>query len=100
MRKYKMKHNRRKCVFGIKSGKFLGYLVIQRGIDANPEKVQAVIDLLEPKSRHEVMKLIGRMVALSRFISKSAERIMPFFKVLKGNKNFEWGEEQSQAFWQ
>ena len=50
------------------------------------------------KSRHEIMKLTGRMTALSRFISKSSERIMSFFKVLKGNKNFEWREEQSQTF--
>ena len=86
VRKYKMKLDPKKRVFGIKSGKFLGYLVSQRGIDANLEKVQVVIDLAEPQSRHVVMKLIGRMTALSRFISKSAERIMPFFKVLKGNK--------------
>ena len=76
----------------------MGYLVRQRGINANPEKVQVVIDLAEPKNKHEVIKLTGRMAALSKFISKSAKRIMPFFKVLKGNKNFEWGEEQSQAF--
>ena len=49
MREYTMKLNPRKCVFGIKSGKFLGYLVSQRGIDANPEKVQAVIDLRNQK---------------------------------------------------
>ena len=86
MRKYKMKLNPKKCVFRIRSGKFLGYLVSQRGIDANPEKIQVVIDLEEPKNKHEVMKLTGRMTALSRFISKSAERVMSFFKVLKGNK--------------
>ena len=89
MRKYKMKLNPRKCVFEIKSGKFLGYLVNQRGIDANPEKVQVVINLAEPKSRHEVIKQTGRMAALSRFISKLTKRIMPFFRVLKGSKNFE-----------
>ena len=57
-----------------------------------------MIDLEEPKSRHEVMKLTARMTTLSRFIPKSTDRIMPFFKVLRENKNFEWGEEQSQAF--
>ena len=44
------------------------------------------------------MKLTARMTTLSRFIPKSTDRIMPFFKVLRENKNFEWGEEQSQAF--
>ena len=75
MREYKMKLNPKKCVFGIKFGKLLGYLVSQRGIDANPEKVQVVIDLEEQKNKHEVMKLTGRMAALSKFISKSAERV-------------------------
>ena len=68
-RKYKMKLNPRKCVFEIKFGQFLGYLVSQRGIE--------VIYLAEPKSRHEVMKLTRRMAALSGFISKSLKRIMP-----------------------
>ena len=56
MRKYKMILNPKKCVFGIKFGKFLSYLVSQRGIDANPEKVQAIIDLAEPRNRHEIMQ--------------------------------------------
>ena len=75
MREYKMKLNPKKGVFGIKFGKLLGYLVSQTGIDANPEKVQVVIDLEEQKNKHEVMKLTGRMAALSKFISKSAERV-------------------------
>jgi reverse transcriptase-like protein len=97
MRKYNMRLNPRKCVFGIKSGKFLGFIVSERGIDANPENVQAVIDLAEPTDRHGIMQLTGRMAALSRFISKAAERVMPFSTVLKGNKSFEWGEVQSKA---
>ncbi len=55
MRKYKMRLNLRKCVFGIKSGKFLGYLVSERAIDANPEKVQVVIDLVEPTNKYGIM---------------------------------------------
>nr|AAY99339.1 pol-polyprotein [Silene latifolia] len=98
LRKYKMKLNPMKCNFGVRAGKFLGVLVSARGIDANPEKVQAILDLLEPRNRKEVMMLTGRMAALARFISRSTDKSTPFFKVLKGNKDFSWGEEQSTAF--
>ena len=73
MRKHNMRLNPKKCVFEIRSGKFLGFMVSQRGIDANPAKVQAVLDLAEPKSKKDVMRLTGRMVTLSRFIAKLAE---------------------------
>ena len=65
-------------------------MVSQRSINANPAKVQAVLDLVEPKSKKDVMRFTGRMAALSRFIAKSAEQSLQFFKVLKGNKNFFW----------
>ena len=84
-----MKLNPRKCVFGIRSGKFLGYLVSLRGIEANSKKVQVVLDLAEPKSKKNVMGLTGRTTSLSRFIEKSTEKTSSFFKVLRGNKDFE-----------
>ncbi|XP_057250131.1 uncharacterized protein LOC130591205 [Beta vulgaris subsp. vulgaris] len=73
-------------------------MVSERGIDANPDKVKAISDLPEPKSIRDIQKLTGRMAALTRFVSKSAEKALPFFKILRGNKKFEWGEEQKQAF--
>nr|XP_021860927.1 uncharacterized protein LOC110799950 [Spinacia oleracea] len=93
-----MKLNPKKCVFGVKSGKFLGFLVSERGIDANPEKVEAILNLPEPKSIRDIQRLTGKMAALTRFISKSADKSLPFFQVLKGNKTFKWGEEQEKAF--
>ena len=88
MRKHNMRLNPKKCIFGIKAGKFLGFMVSQRGIDANPTKVQAVVDLAEPKSKKDVIRLTGRMVALSKFIAKSPKNLCCFFKLLRGNKNF------------
>ena len=67
-----------KCTFGISSGKLLGYLVSQRGIEASPKKVKATEDMQYPRSHKEVQKLAGMMAALSRFVSKSGERGMPF----------------------
>ncbi|KAI3457130.1 hypothetical protein Pfo_013793 [Paulownia fortunei] len=81
-----MKLNPSKCAFGVRSGKFLGYMVTERGIEVNSEKVKAV------------QQLTGRIAALSRFISRSAERSLPFFKILRKADKFEWTEKCQRAF--
>jgi hypothetical protein len=63
--------------------KLLGYMVSQRGIDPNLEKVLAIIKMMPPESLHDVQKLTGCMVALSRFITRLNVRGLPFFKLLK-----------------
>ena len=83
LKQYQMKLNLSKCVFGVGSGKFLGFVVSQRGIEANPEKVQAIINMASPKTIKEVQKLTGRIVALNRFVSRVMEKCLPFFKTLK-----------------
>ena len=83
LKKHRMKLNLTKCAFGVASGKFLGFMVTQRGIEANPEKIKAILDMKHPSNKKEVQRLTGRVAALSRFISKSAERCLPFFKVLR-----------------
>lgn len=98
LRQYQMKLNPKKCVFGVRSGKFLEFMVSERRIDANLDKVKAISDLPEPKSIRDIQKLTGRMAALTRFVSKSAEKALPFFKILRGNKKFERGDEQKQDF--
>ena len=54
LKQYQMKLNPAKCVFGVASGKFLGFIVSQRGIEVNPEKVQAIINMTSPKTVKEV----------------------------------------------
>lgn len=78
-----MKLNPKKCVFGVRSGKVLGFLVIERGIDADPEKVDAIISLPQSKNIKYIQRLTGRMAALNRFISKLADKQMPFFTTLR-----------------
>ena len=96
LRSYKMKLNPDKCVFGVTAGKFLGFMVSQRGIEVNPEKIRAIIELEPPRTTKEVQSLNGRIAALSRFVSKATDRCLPFFRVLK--KSFEWTEECQRAF--
>ncbi|XP_013617715.1 PREDICTED: uncharacterized protein LOC106324262 [Brassica oleracea var. oleracea] len=61
LNKYGMKLNPAKCTFGVSSGEFLGYIVTQRGIEANPKQISAVLNLLSPKNSREVQRLTGRM---------------------------------------
>ncbi|KAI3448580.1 hypothetical protein Pfo_005245 [Paulownia fortunei] len=88
LRRYGMKLNPSKCAFGVRSGKFL----------VNPEKVKAVQNMAPPNSINKVQQLTGRIAALSRFISRSAERSLPFFKILRKADKFEWTEECQRAF--
>ncbi|XP_075473446.1 uncharacterized protein LOC142504473 [Primulina tabacum] len=98
LEKYEIKLNPAKCVFGVKSGKFLGFMVTDRGIEVNPEKIKAVIDMPSPQSTRDVQKLTGRIATLSRFISRSAHRSYPFFQVLRKAQKFGWNEGCEQAF--
>ena len=83
LKQYQMRLNPSKCVFGVVSGNFLGFIVSQRGIEANPEKVQAIINMALPRTVKEVQKLTGRIVTLNRFVSRVTDKCLPFFKTLK-----------------
>jgi hypothetical protein len=67
-------------------------------IEANPAKIQAIVNMTPPQSTRVVQLLTGRLAALNRFISKSTERSLPFLKTLCGAKDFVWGPKQAAAF--
>jgi hypothetical protein len=73
-----------KCVFGISRGKMFGYIIGPEGIRANPDKTMSIVSMVEPSTKKEVQKLTRTIAALNRFISKSAERSLPFFRALRG----------------
>jgi hypothetical protein len=98
MRDARLRLNPEMCVFGVRQGKILGYLVSHRGIESNPTKIQAIINMTPSQSARDVQRLTSRLAALNRFISKSAERSLPFLKTLCGAKDFAWGPEQAAAF--
>jgi hypothetical protein len=91
-----MKLNPAKCAFGVSSEKFLGFMVLQKGIEANPEKVSAVLEMQSPQTTKQLQQLTGRIAVLNRFISLSTDKCLPFFKILK--KAFEWNSECEEAF--
>jgi hypothetical protein len=90
-RKAGLKLNSEKCVFGVKKGKFLGCLVSTKGIEANPNKIEAILRMEPPNTKKGAQRLAGRLTSLNRFISRSAERNLPFFEILKSAEVFEWG---------
>ena len=79
LKDYKMKLNPTKCAFGVSVGKFLGLIVNNHGIEANPYKIKAVLDMRPPSNTKEVQRLIERIVVLSRFVSRSSDKCQPFF---------------------
>ncbi|KAJ9546290.1 hypothetical protein OSB04_018833 [Centaurea solstitialis] len=97
LRQYKMKLNPTKCSFGVRAGKFLGYLVTQQGIEASPEQVKAITEIQSPRNIKEVQKLAGRVAALTRFISRSSDKCRLFYNVLRMNQGFLWTEEHEKA---
>jgi len=85
-------------VFGVPSGKLLGFIVSSRGIEANPTKVNAIRFMKPLRSKKDLMKLTGCMATLSRFISRLGDRGLPFFKLLRKSDKFEWNDDASKAF--
>ena len=83
LRRYRMRLNPAKYVFGVSSGKFLGFMVSQQGIEANPEKIRAILDMISPKTVKEVQRWTGWVEALNRFVLKAIDKCLPFFKTLK-----------------
>ena len=83
LRQYQMKLNPSKYAFGVASRKFIGFLLSQRGIEANPEKVRVILEMTSPRTVKEVQKLTGRIAAFNRFVSKATDKCLPFFKTLK-----------------
>jgi hypothetical protein len=77
LNRYKLKLNPTKCSFGVSVGQLLGFLVSARGIEANPEKIQAILTMGKPTKLHDVQKLAGRVAALSRFVARLGEKALP-----------------------
>jgi hypothetical protein len=97
LRRFRWKPNPTKCVFGVPSGKLLGFIISNRGIEANPVKTTAITDMEAPATIKDVQKLTGCKASLNRFISRLGERGLPFFKLLKHQDKFQWTEKAERA---
>nr|KYP73904.1 Retrovirus-related Pol polyprotein from transposon 412 family [Cajanus cajan] len=93
-----MRLNPEKCVFGVQGGKFLGFMITNRGIEAHPKKCKAIIQMQSPQTVKEVQRLAGRLVSLSRVIPRLAEKAGPIFTLLRKPQNFKWTDQCKEAF--
>jgi hypothetical protein len=99
LNRYKLMLNPTKCSFGVSLGQLLGFLVSAREIEANPEKIQAILTMGKPTKLHDVQKLAGRVAALNRFVARLGEKALPFYALMKKSEDkFEWTEEADIAF--
>ncbi|XP_022642973.1 uncharacterized protein LOC111242702 [Vigna radiata var. radiata] len=98
IRRYGMRVNPAKCTFGVAGGKFLGFMLTSRGIEANPDKCEAVLKMASPSTLKDIQRLVGRLTALSRFVPKLAERIRSIVKKMKKDAPGKWDAECEQAF--
>src|SRR6187401_1441201 len=90
--------NLEKCVFGVPAGKLLGFLVSNRGIEANPEKIKAITSLAKPACINDVQCLARRIAALSPFISHLGEKAIPLYQMMKKTDRFVWSDAADAAF--
>ncbi|XP_027345819.1 uncharacterized protein LOC113857806 [Abrus precatorius] len=97
-RKHRIRFNLEKYTFGVASGKFLGFMLSERGIQANLDKCQAVIEMISPQNVKEVQRLASHIAALARFLPIMADRSRPFINLLRKSQKFTWTDECEAAF--
>ena len=95
IRKHNMRLNPAKCTFAVEAGKFLGFMITQRGIEANPDKCRAILDMKSLTCVKEVQQLNGRLAVLSRFLAGSAIRSLPFYATLRKGKKTSSGQRNT-----
>ena len=96
--KYRLRLNPNKCVFGASLGKFLGFIVSQKGIEVDLAKIQANKDMLVPKTKKQVWSIIGRINYIAGLIAQLTTTCDPLFKLLKKDMKIEWTDKCHVAF--
>ena len=96
LRSYNMKLNPGKCAFEVMAEKFLGFMVLQRGIEANPDKIRAIMEMTPLRNVKEVQSLNRKVAVLNRFVLRATDKCLPFFRTLK--RSFKRTTECQQAF--
>ena len=98
LRKYRLRLNPAKCTFGVRSGKLLGFIVSQRGIEVDPDKVKAIQEMPAPRTEKQVRGFLGRLNYISRFISHLTATCEPIFKFLRKDQAVRWNDDCQSAF--
>lgn len=96
--KYHMCLNPQKCVFGVESGKLLGFIVLHHGIEVDTKKIDAIVNMPPPRNVSQLKSLQGKIQAICRFVSQLADHTFAFTQFLKKNITFQWNKDCHQAF--
>jgi ribonuclease HI len=92
-----VKLNPEKCVFGVPQGMLLGFIISERGIEVNPEKIAAITNMGPIKDLKGVQRVMGCLAALSRFFSCLSEKGLPLYRLLRKAERFTWTPEAEEA---
>ena len=79
----KFKVSPKKCTFGVTSGKLLGYMICERGIQADPDKIRSILDRSLPQTETEIRGFLGRLQYINRFIVRLTNTCEPIFRILR-----------------
>ncbi len=85
-------------MFGARSGRLLGFIVSEKGIEVDPDKVRAIQEMPSPKTEREVRSFLGKLNHISRFISNLTAKAEPIFKLLRKNNTTQWDKVCQEAF--
>ena len=92
IRQFRLRLNLKKCTFGVTSGKLLGYMVSERGIEVDPDKIRVILDMPTPRTEREVRGFLGRLQYISRFIARLTDICGPIFRLLRKSQPTVWDD--------
>ncbi|RVW37750.1 Retrovirus-related Pol polyprotein from transposon 17.6 [Vitis vinifera] len=98
IRQFRLRLNPKKCTFGVTSGKFLGHIVSEHGIEVDPEKIRAILDMPAPRTEREIKGFLGRLQYINRFIVRLTDICEPIFRLLRKNQPTIWNDDCQCAF--
>ena len=98
LRKYQLRLNPAKCTFRVKSGKLLGFVVSQKGIEVDSDKVKPILEMPEPRAEKQVRGFLGRLNYIARFISQFTATYELLFKLLRKDQSVRWNNNCQEAF--
>ncbi|RVW84684.1 Transposon Tf2-2 polyprotein [Vitis vinifera] len=98
IRQFRLRLNPKKCTFGVASGKLLGHIVSERGIEIDLEKIRAILDMPAPRTEKEIRGFLGRLQYISRFIARLTDICEPIFRLLRKNQPTIWSDDCQRAF--
>ena len=98
IRQFRLRLNSKKCTFRETFGKLLGYMVSERGIEADPDKIRAILDMPAPRTEREIRGFLGRLQYISKFIARLTDICEPIFQILRKSQPTVWDDQCQRAF--